>query len=303
MKEIRRLRAYADKASISDNQDAPIRFVASTEGLKSDGADLKMEDWSLDRFLKHPVILYAHGYVGDNLPIGTGAPSFEGRDLMMDVTFDTDDDFAQRVRRKTVKGMMGASVGWSPIQRDGKRINELLEMSVVPVPLDADSLPVFGARAMQLLTELANLDDEPDEAEAQWREAAAAMVDLYTCCADDADDGERQKRYNALLPRYRRAGKTPPEFLPIQHVAALSPDELRGLFLAGEEVPMPIPEIRAGQVLSARNRGDLEQAMSLIQGVIDRAKKEEPEEPKDQEPERSASADLQAILAKLNKIG
>jgi hypothetical protein len=299
------LRAYVDKAKLGDSPDAPIRFVASTEGVKADGQDLRMEDWSLDRFLKHPVILYAHDYMGHSLPLGTGQPSFDGRDLMMDVIFDSDDEFAQKVRKKTIRGMMGASVGWNALQRDGKRVNELLEMSIVPLPMDADCLPVIGGRAMELMTELATLeDDAPPEAEAQWREAAPVMVGLFTRCADDADDAQRLKDYNALLPTYRRAGKTPPEFLPAKHVAALSVDELRGLFLAGEEVTMPEPEIRAGAMLSGRNKADLQQAVTLIQGVIDRAKPAE-ETPKDQEePERAAvEAGLQAILDTLNKIG
>lgn len=301
------LRAYVDRAALSEDPAAPIVFTASTEGVKSDGVDLRMEDWTLDRFLKHNVILFAHDYSGRTLPIGTGEPFFQDRNLMMRVHFDCEDDeFAAKVKRKTEKGMMGGSVGWQAVKGEGgRKLHELLEFSIVPIPLDADSLPVFGARAMELMTELATLDDEPDEAEAQWREVAAAMVGLFTCCADDADDGERQTRYNALLPRYRRAGKTPPEFLPAKHLVGLTADELRGLFLAGEEVTMPIPEIRAGQVLSARNRGDLEQAMTLIRGVLDRAKTEkaEDEEPKDQEPERSVNAGLQAILEKLNKIG
>jgi hypothetical protein len=323
MNKINRLRAYVDTRATGDEPDAPIVFVASTEGKKADGADLRMEDWTLDRFLQHPVILYAHDYMGHNLPIGTGEPYFEERNLMMRVRFDSEEDeFADRVRRKTLKGMMGGSVGWSDRKDGGGKVrHELLEFSIVPVPLDAAALPVYGARAMELATEYAKLteettDETQSEAEAQWREASAAMVDLFTRCADDADDGERQKRYNALLPKYRRAGKTPPEFLPAKHVAALSPDELRGLFLAGEEAAMPELDTRAGQVLSSRNRGDLEQAMTLIQGVLDRAKIEKAEntgeESQDQpaldagrpgETERSADADLQALLEKLNKIG
>jgi hypothetical protein len=157
------IRAYTDKASISDKPEDPIRFIASTEGLKADGADLRMEDWLLDRFIKHPVILYAHDWGGTNLPIGTGQPSFENRNLIMDVRFDVDDPFAMRVREKTRKGMMGASVGWKDVQRDGKRFNELLEMSVVPMPLDADCLPTGSARALALATEYAQLEDATGE--------------------------------------------------------------------------------------------------------------------------------------------
>ena len=52
---------------------------------------------------------------------------------------------------------------------------------------------------------------------------------------------------------------------------------------------MPI-EARIGKVLSARNLADLEQAISLIQTVIERAKKKQAEPEKKPEPEREAAA-------------
>ena len=122
-----------------------------------------MEDWSLDRFLQHPVILLSHLYTGDVLPIGTGVPSFEGRNLMMDVTFDVDDPLAMRVRQKVRRRMMGASVGWEQVTVNGKVKNELLETSIVSVPLDRDALPVRAQRGLvDLGRQLAPLaGDEP----------------------------------------------------------------------------------------------------------------------------------------------
>lgn len=158
------LRAYVvDRANIPQDAELPIKFIASTEGVKSDGMELRMEDWSLDRFLRHPVILYGHQYQGDILPIGTGVPSFEGRDLTMSVRFDSADPFAMRVRDKVLKGMMGASVGWEQVLQSGKPRNELLEMSIVPVPLDAAALPQRAQRAYaDMARQLAQLaGDEP----------------------------------------------------------------------------------------------------------------------------------------------
>jgi hypothetical protein len=181
-----------------------------------------MEDWLLDRFLQHPVILYAHDYSGNTLPIGTGAPGFEGRNMVMSVAFDVDDEFAMKVRAKTIKGMMGASVGWEQVLRDGKPKNELLEMSIVPIPLDPAALPQRTQRAMaDLGRQLAQIagDDSPDF----WQTGDMADIDK-----------------------------------------------------------------RIGAVLSARNLADLEQAISLIQTVIERAKKQEDKAEDKPEPERLA---------------
>lgn len=299
--KVNRLWAYARRDALPEDPNAPIPFVASTEGKKADGFDLKMEDWTLDRYARHGVVLWAHDYQGANLPIGTGRAYFEDRTLMIDVAFDPDDEFAQRVRAKTVKGMMAGSVGWNPIRgADGKVRNELLEFSIVPVPMDAAALPVFGARAMQLMTELAMLDEsdpDGDPGEAPWAETAAAMVDVFSPRADDTD-ADRRKRYNALLPKYRRLGKTAPEFLSGAELSGLGPDELRGLFLEGEPdlVGAWAPAARAGAVLSARNRDALEQAQQLIQTVLDSAKKETGGESGESDDQGRAADDESATL-------
>lgn len=108
------------------------------------------------------------------------------------------------------------------------------------------------------------------QSEDHWLETTAAMVALFTPGSDD--DDTRQAKYKALLPKYRRLDKTPPEFLTCAELTALSETEIRGLFLHGE-----YPEQqRIGAVLSARNRADLEQIITLAQGIMERASKEEP---------------------------
>jgi hypothetical protein len=141
-------RAYCITRAAPDlADDAPVRFVASTEGIKRDGLDLKVQDWSLDNYLRHPVILWAHDYM-QRLPLGTGVPSFQGSQLMIDVAFDREDDFAQQVRRKALRGMVAGSVGWNNLP-DGRR--DLMEFSIVPVPSDPLALPARARVAMQAM--------------------------------------------------------------------------------------------------------------------------------------------------------
>ena len=93
------------------------------------------------------------------------------------------------------------------------------------------------------------------------------MVALYR--PDSAiEDEVRHGLYIALERAYRKLGRTAPEFMTSEEIATLGDTELRGLFLNDEL-------IRAGAVLSTRNRSDLEQAQALIQRVLDSAKKEE----------------------------
>lgn len=134
----------------ADDPASPVLWCASTSGLKSDGIDLRAKDWELSRFHRHPVILWGHDYLGQRLPIGTGAARVDGERLLLDVTYDAGDAFALEVRRKALLGMIGGSVGWETT--DGR--NVLLEFSNVPVGLDADS-EVVRARSVAVGRDLA----------------------------------------------------------------------------------------------------------------------------------------------------
>lgn len=339
------LRAYVEGAP--EEPEAPVRFVASTEGIKRDGLDLKMADWSVENYRKHPVVLYAHDYFGHNLPIGTGEPTFEEKRMLMDVRFDAEDDFAMKVRRKAVKGMMAGSVGWDDVETDGKIRHDLMEFSIVPVPADPDALPVRARAAFAAMGkffdkfadddesddeepvpvgglavrgaiaphttekapedatwdgpgEVAKADgaaqlkrmhawyDEEQEADLKsaykiphhmaesgqvvWAGVRAAMARLFQS-GTQIPDKDREGVWRHLSRHYRQFDKEPPEFRSAADLSKLEPDEIRGLFLEGE-----VEHERIGAVLSARNKGDLEEAVRLINAVLERAVKEEAEE-------------------------
>ena len=299
------LRAFCQRANGDPGKPGePIRFVASTEGVKRDGKNLEAGRWRLENYSKNPVFLWVHDYMGQTLPIGRATPVVEGAQLVADVTFDQEDEFARQVESKYRRGFLNAvSVGWD----ETKEGYELYDISAVPVPGDADALIERQYRALQELV-----------GEGSWRELAAEMVAVFQPGSDDTD-AERLRRYRALLPRYRRLGKQPPEFVEAAHLRGLGSKELAGLFLAGEwdlramdmeqmadkigQMKAMCQEMlaamsnmldavsgeaasadpgqeagrgtRAGAVLSARNRDDLEQAATLIRAVLERAKKEE----------------------------
>lgn len=249
----------------------PVTFVASTEGIKRDGNNLQMEDWDFSRYSKLPVILWSHDMWGDRLPLGRGDLRFEGRNLLVDVTYDTADAFAMQVRNKALMGIVGASVQWDEVALEdeaGNRrvVNQLLEISNVPVPLDPDAIPMrerAGLRSLRSALDAVLEEGDPEEAdvEAEWTEAATAMVRLFWPSADDAEvsEVERDSVYRALLPKYRRAGKTPPELLPLAKVRALGAREISGLFFNGE--PALVPDLVT--------RAKREEALQLVLAKLD----------------------------------
>lgn len=167
--------------------DGPIRFIASTEGVKRDGLSLKAEDWSLDNYRRNPVIGWAHDY--SRLPIGRGEVAVEGDALVVDVTFDRADPFAAEVERKVRTGFVNAvSVGWVDVEGEGGTQHDLLEVSVVPVPADPEALA--EGRAW-----LESLTDERTGAVLSRRnredlEEAKRLIDRVLKNADHADEKE-----------------------------------------------------------------------------------------------------------------
>ena len=255
------IRAFREVTE-GDEMGTPIRFVASTEGFKRDGKDLKAGNWRLDNYKSNPVVLWAHDYMSQP-PIGKADVAIDGKALVASVTFDQQDEFARTVEGKYRRGFLNAvSVGWQDIAEGKRTFHDLMDVSAVPVPADPMALKLQEARAWQFeFAADARLSDV-----SVWEGVAAAMVALYSA-RDAIEDETRHGLYIALERAYRKLGKTAPEFRTLDELTALSGAEVRGLFLEDE--------YRVGAVLSSRNRGDLEQAITLVRGVLERAKKEE----------------------------
>lgn len=302
------LRAVRADSGAAAEAGTPIKFIASTEGVKRDGKNLAAADWKLENFRKNPVVLWSHDYGGRNLPIGRAVAEIDGQQLVSEVTFDQADEFARKVEQKYRDGYLNTvSVGWDDVAacpncgervsvyaaslatilrqacpsckrelpKDIKVQHELLDISAVNVPGDPDALMERQYQRLRALYE-----EEPADAAAaavglQWEEAACLMVRALDPGALLTDD-QRRKAYNRAERFYRQLGKRAPELLGSSHLAALGPEELRGLYLEGEPELWPalFTDARVGAVLNARNRGDLEQAVTLVQGVLDRSTKE-----------------------------
>lgn len=123
-----------------DDPSLPVPFVASTEGRKADGFDLRADEWDLSRYEQYGPVLWGHSWWDP--AIGRGMAYIKERKLMIDVEYDPDDDFAQTIRRKAIRGMAAGSVGWdTEEERAGSVRNILMEFSNVSMPLDIDALP------------------------------------------------------------------------------------------------------------------------------------------------------------------
>jgi len=130
-------------------------FVASSDNVDRMGDVINQSGWKLDAYEKNPVILFNHD--SRALPIGRGSVDVIDGKLMIDVTFDEKDEFAQKVKSKVDGGFLNAvSVGFNPIKaydRNSLPIEskyygergtyfesaELLEVSIVTIPANGEA--------------------------------------------------------------------------------------------------------------------------------------------------------------------
>lgn len=259
-------------------------------------------------------LLWVHDLQGRNLPVGVADVGIgpDGTSLSESAAiFDPDDELAVRIERKyrsPIGGLKGFSITWDEVDAAGglARVtrkpavaNQLMEVSCVPVGIDIQAVKKkAGSRGLAAgLEDILNdlLDDQENEAVDEsaetnaatesrsvvspdevdpWTDVAAAMVDVFGRSTDDSDD-KRGRAYRALLPAYRRAGKTPPEWLDGSELRALDDGNWRALFLSGELELMT----RVGKELNARNLSELDDiatalaaATKRIRSLVDRVK-------------------------------
>lgn len=172
---IHRTLGFVDRSVLSD--DSPLRVVMASEGRQADKIDLRMSGADLARFRGNPVLGYGHSYWGrTNLPIGRVKPEtllIADRQLSGDLEFDQEDPFAREVERKMRAGYINAvSIGFDVTQWESAEDSywrggvatkwELSELSVVPVPMDANALVTSGRSLAdpELLTALRGFSEE-----------------------------------------------------------------------------------------------------------------------------------------------
>lgn len=222
------LRAYSTELERvqAEEPGSAIRFVASTEGIKRDGKDLRAEDWDLANFKKNPVFLWVHDYMGSRPPIGKVADvELQGQQMSVDVVFDQQDDFARQVESKYRRGFLNAvSVGWDEMRvAQGEKTKlDLLDVSGVPVPGDPDALIERQYRALQHVFEEENKDGRsaiPPHSTAKAAENAAwdgpgevakapaeraALRKMFSWVDDEADP-DTKRAYK--LPHHKASGE------------------------------------------------------------------------------------------------
>ena len=168
-----------------DEKTRSVEFVASDESVDSYGTIIPVKNWLLDRFNSNGVIGYQHNvYWSDNPDnvIGKGTAWVEDGQLLVRIEFEPREinELADKIYNKVLFGSInGVSVGFMEMEEgetkeiDGKVVYvfgkcELLEISVVNIPANANALKRFYESQLENLRKAKEIpeddnDEEPDD--------------------------------------------------------------------------------------------------------------------------------------------
>jgi HK97 family phage prohead protease len=211
-----RFNGSLQRAAGEDKTSRSFDFVCSTPDVDSSGR-IVVQDWDLARFKKNPVVLWNHGmgasFWGDSddtdltLPIGY-ASNVRVEDDKLKATLTIVDEKANPIAEKVYQGLLQGSlrctsVGWWPRdvkyeKHDGEDVavmrgNQLLEISVVTIPANAEATKEAASFAAQLKQLRKNDDDMKNIAkrlgllETASEEEVLAKIDELTARVDDCE--------------------------------------------------------------------------------------------------------------------
>ncbi len=194
---------------LQELEDSPEKFgnfeiVISTEAIDRAGDSIKIAGWETDRYMKNPVVLWAHDY--SMLPVGitTELSINEKKQLVARGYFAPQEanPFAQNVRKLYELGFVAASsVGFIPKEFEGNENAEgfdifkaeLLEWSFVPVPCNYEALDQRKEMIDELVEKgLLDLEDNKVRIKTLNIESAELMVKAFESIKKDEEE-EQEK--------------------------------------------------------------------------------------------------------------
>lgn len=192
-----------------------LRFVISSEAVDRAGDVIKVDGWRVDRYLRNPVVLWAHQYSMPPIAVATRVWR-EGGELLSEADFIPGEvyPFAGSIYELYRRGFLRAvSVGFRPIEwryNEERRgvdffVQELLEYSAVPVPANPEAL-VVGSQAPSAKGVVpSDVSDQIAPEDTPW--SAPTLADFTEGSWDELTAAERRR----IAGHYAWAPAMPPE--------------------------------------------------------------------------------------------
>lgn len=308
-------------AKAAPSKDGLVEFTASTPSVDRAG-DVIDPVWDLKAFERNPVILWAHDYTA--YPIGRAKRVWtEGGNLKIAVQFVPEDIYpeADRVRKLYEAGFLSAvSVGFRPLEEPqrlpngGYRIpkSELLEVSAVPVPMNAEALITSkGANMRPVWSEKVKRDPlvgaSPDRIKAWLKEGpkmeaidVAALAEALGTVSVNPNGAATitakatETSNGAAAPAFIYVKADPPTPPPAADTAPAKPDHGAQL---SEAMKLLTP------VDGKIDQAAYDQAMKLLQSISDEMGGQKPDQPpRDQQPADQPPPPQKALMEAMHEL-
>jgi hypothetical protein len=165
--------------ALTEHIDGKMVAIASTDTVDRTGDSLKIADWDFKNFKKNPVLLAGHDYRPQYV-IGVAKNiRSEGNKIIFEPIFHTITNIAKELKQMYEEGILKAwSVGFIPGDS-----NELLEVSAVAVPANAEALmlevkSLKGIKKKQVESQINEFVDEEKEDEITAEEKKDEIIDV-----------------------------------------------------------------------------------------------------------------------------
>jgi len=178
--------------------------VASTEQEDRVGDVIKADGWILSNFKKNPVLLFAHKY--NEPPIGIAKNiKVEGKKLTFEPVFHEITPLAREVKAMFMAEppiMKAFSVGFIPLEIDKEDPHkilrqELLEISAVPVPANAEALISVSKNYSPVEEkEISKWVEEAKKTEEKQEAIEKPYPNEHSCRLEDPDKYDKFARKN-----------------------------------------------------------------------------------------------------------
>jgi len=222
---------YELKAITEIDTEGKITVIASDESIDRAGDSLKVVDWNFKNFKKNPVLQAGHDY-RPQFTIGIAKNiRIEDEKVLFEAEFHDITELARETHKMYQTGFLKAwSVGYIPANEEGGK-NELLEVSAVAVPANANALVI--AKGMNL-DEEKEIGEKLDEFKKKTLEDEA-LEDVIEVPKEALEEGEKLTEEEKT-----EIEENAEEFEQIISITTPPPDEFEEE--AEEEEPKETPE-------------------------------------------------------------
>lgn len=188
-------------------EDGPISFIASTASQDRYGDVILADGWDLTNYKANPVLLFAHNWWG--VPIGKAPRMHVANGMLMSGPVDfcgaDVNELGPQCEAAVRQGFLNAvSVGFNPIEwsftDDGVLFKacELLELSVVPIPANADAVVQSKSAAGAWLKSWATSAALNEKLHPATRAVAQDLEQVFARRSAASDDQEAAKLISAM---------------------------------------------------------------------------------------------------------